>query len=61
MGINTWAVSVLRYTGGDLDWNQDELQAQGRKKQEVDEDKQHYIQEQVQQDFAQHEVRVEQD
>lgn len=31
MGINMWAVGVVRYGGGIIDWRQDELQKMDRK------------------------------
>ena len=31
MGINTWAVAVVRYGGGIIDWNIDELRQMDRK------------------------------
>ena len=33
--INTWAVAVLRYSGGILDWNKDELQNMDRKTRKI--------------------------
>ena len=33
--INTWAVAVLRYSGGVLDWNKDELQNMDRKTRKI--------------------------
>ena len=33
--INTWAVAVLRYTGGILDWNKEELQNMDRKTRKI--------------------------
>ena len=33
--INTWAVAVLRYTGGILEWNKEELQNMDRKTRKI--------------------------